>query len=121
MALQQQWREQLDQTLGTDDTALLQQKGVLKPAIPQPSCIRGEAGTVVSEGGRGRGGGIGRREREVFFTGHQNIVMDSLNMRIACRIIGDVDKCKYVPYALFDILLHKEHTLKKKVCLSNTL
>lgn len=52
MALQQQRREQLDQMLGAEDTALLEQEGVLEPAIPQPSCIWGEAGAAE----RGAGG-----------------------------------------------------------------
>ncbi|KAG7226264.1 hypothetical protein INR49_003015 [Caranx melampygus] len=51
MALQQQRREQLDQALSVEDTALLEQKGVLEPAIPQPSGIRREAGAVVKGGG----------------------------------------------------------------------
>lgn len=65
MALQQQRREQLDQMLGAEDTALLEQEGVLEPAIPQPSCIWGEAGAAErgAEGeveGRERAGGSGR-------------------------------------------------------------
>lgn len=64
IALQQQRREQLDQALSVEDTALLEQKGVLEPAIPQPSGIRREAGAVVWDGG-----GIGGRERGVFFIG----------------------------------------------------
>lgn len=47
MALQQQRREQLDQALSAEDMALLEQEGVLEPAIPQPSSIRREAGAVV--------------------------------------------------------------------------
>lgn len=58
MALQQQRREQLDQALSAEDTALLQQKGVLEPAIPQPSGIRREAGAVVRVGC-----GVGEKER----------------------------------------------------------
>lgn len=61
MALQQQRREQLDQALSVEDTALLEQKGVLEPAIPQPSGIRREAGAAVKGGG-----GIGGRERGGF-------------------------------------------------------
>lgn len=60
MALQQQWREQLDQALSAEDTALLEQEGVLEPAIPQPSGIRREAGTVVRSGGVGL---VGEKER----------------------------------------------------------
>lgn len=52
MALQQPWHEQLDQALGAEDTALLEQKGVLEPAIPQLSSIRREAGTVAKGGGQ---------------------------------------------------------------------
>lgn len=66
MALQQQRREQLDQSLGAEDTALLEQEGVLEPAIPQPSGIRREAGAVVR---------VGRdwweREREAFLLNTQ--------------------------------------------------
>jgi len=61
MALQQQRREQLDQALSAEDTALLQQKGVLEPAIPQPSGIRREAGAGV------RVGGI-RRKKKIGFS-----------------------------------------------------
>ncbi|TNN83084.1 hypothetical protein EYF80_006691 [Liparis tanakae] len=57
MALQQQRREQLDQALSAEDTALLQQKGVLEPAIPQPSSIGREAGAVA------RVGVVGEKER----------------------------------------------------------
>lgn len=58
MALQQQRCEQLDQILGAEDTALLEQEGVLEPAIPQPSSIWGQAGAA-------RGvGGVGERERD---------------------------------------------------------
>lgn len=46
VALHQQRREQLDQMLGAEETALLEQEGVLEPAIPQPSCIWGEAGAA---------------------------------------------------------------------------
>lgn len=53
MALQQQRREQLDQALGAEDTALLQQKGVLEPAIPQPSGVGREAGAVARAGALG--------------------------------------------------------------------
>lgn len=51
MAPQQQRREQLDQTLSVEDTMLLKQKGVLEPAIPQPSGVRREAGAAASGGG----------------------------------------------------------------------
>lgn len=54
MALQQLRREQLDQALSAEDTVLLQQKGVLEPAIPQPSGIRREAGAVVRVGEKER-------------------------------------------------------------------
>ncbi len=50
MALQQQWREQLDQALSGEDAALLEQEGVLEPAIPQPSGIRREAVAAVRVG-----------------------------------------------------------------------
>lgn len=50
MALHQQRREQLDQALGAEDAVLLEQEGVLEPAIPQPSSIRGEAGAVERVG-----------------------------------------------------------------------
>lgn len=53
MASYQQWREQLDQAFSAEDTALLEQKGVLEPAIPQLSSIRREAEAVV-RGGRKR-------------------------------------------------------------------
>lgn len=59
MALQQQRREQLDQALSAEDTSLLQQKGVLEPAIPQPSGIRREAGAEVRVGGIRRKKNIG--------------------------------------------------------------
>lgn len=50
MARQQQRREQLDQALSAEDTALLEHKGVLEPAIPQPSSIGREAGAVARVG-----------------------------------------------------------------------
>lgn len=68
MALQQQWREQLDQALSAEDTALLEQEGMLEPAIPQPSSIRREAGTVVRVGV----GLVGKKER-LFLLNTQNI------------------------------------------------
>lgn len=46
ITLQQQRREQLDQSLIAEDMALLEQESVLEPAIPQLSSIRGEASTV---------------------------------------------------------------------------
>lgn len=50
MTAQQQRREQLDQALSAEDAALLEHKGVLEPAIPQPSSIRREAGTAAGVG-----------------------------------------------------------------------
>lgn len=52
MAFYQQWSEQLDQALSAEDKALLEQKGVLEPAIPQLSSIRRETDAVVSGGGK---------------------------------------------------------------------
>lgn len=46
IALQQQRREQLNQSLSAEDMALLEQEGMLEPAIPQLSSIGGEAYTV---------------------------------------------------------------------------
>lgn len=66
MALQQQRGEQLDQALSAEDALLLEQKGVLEPAIPQPSGIGGEAGAVAGrEGGRegGKWGADGEKEK----------------------------------------------------------
>lgn len=77
MALQQQRCEQLDQTLSAEDTALLEQEGVLEPAIPQPSSIRGEAVAVVKVGE----GLVGEKERLFFREGHPQIVIDSLIIR----------------------------------------
>lgn len=53
IALQQQWSEQLDQSLIAEDTALLEQESMLEPTIPQLSSIRGEA-YPVREGGNKR-------------------------------------------------------------------
>lgn len=50
MTAEQQRREQLDQALSAEDAALLEHKGVLEPAIPQPSSIRREAGAAVRMG-----------------------------------------------------------------------
>lgn len=50
MTAEQQRREQLDQALSAEDAALLEHKGVLEPAIPQPSSIRREAGAAVRIG-----------------------------------------------------------------------
>lgn len=53
IALQQQWSEQLDQSLIAEKTALLEQESMLEPAIPQLSSIGGEA-NPVREGGNNR-------------------------------------------------------------------
>lgn len=50
MTAEQQRREQLDQALSAEDAALLEHKGVLEPAIPQPSGIRREAGAAARTG-----------------------------------------------------------------------
>lgn len=50
MTAEQQRREQLDQALSAEDAVLLEHKGVLEPAIPQPSSIRREAGAAVRMG-----------------------------------------------------------------------
>lgn len=55
IALQQQRREELDQSLIAEDAALLEQKSVLEPAIPQLSSVGGEA-YAAREGGNKRGG-----------------------------------------------------------------
>lgn len=60
MALQQQRREQLDQMLNAEKAALLEQEGVLEPAIPQPSCIWGEAGAAE----RGERDGVSARKKK---------------------------------------------------------
>ena len=54
MTLQQQRREQLDQAFSVEDTALLEQKGVLEPAIPQPTGTRGEPRAPGQGGGGSR-------------------------------------------------------------------
>lgn len=59
IALQQQWSEQLDQSLIAEDTALLEQESMLEPAIPQLSSIGGEA-YPAREGGNKRD----RRQRK---------------------------------------------------------
>lgn len=53
ITLQQQRREQLDQSLIAEDMALLEQESMLEPAIPQLSSIGGEASSV-REGGNDR-------------------------------------------------------------------
>lgn len=60
ITLQQQRREQMDQSLGAQDMALLEQESMLEPAIPQLSSIGGEAPTV-REGGKD---GISDRQRK---------------------------------------------------------
>lgn len=67
MALQQQRCEQLDQAFSVEDTALLEQEGVLEPAIPQPSGIGREAGAVVKVGV----GLVGETERLSYRTQHR--------------------------------------------------
>jgi len=76
MALQQQRREQLDQALSAEDTALLQQKGVLEPAIPQPSSIGREAGAV------GEGGGGGREREAVSLSTHSGRAVNNLQLHL---------------------------------------
>lgn len=60
IALQQQRREQIDQSLVAEDMALLEQESMLEPAIPQLSSVGGEA-PAVREGGKDR---ISGRQRK---------------------------------------------------------
>ena len=48
---QQHWGEQLDQAFCAEHTLVLEQEGVLEPAIPQWISIMGETGAVGREGG----------------------------------------------------------------------
>lgn len=84
MAFEQQWREQLDQTLSAEDTALLEQKGVLEPAIPQPSAIRREADAAVKRGGRN----VGRAGEALLLNAHHCL----------CEILIELKKPKNPNY-----------------------
>lgn len=69
MARQEQRRKQLDHELGAEDTALLEQKGVLEPAIPQLSSIRRKAGAVVGAGDDRNRGALNGYTRNVLYIG----------------------------------------------------
>lgn len=67
IALQQQRREQLNQSLIAEDATLLEQESMLEPAIPQLSSVGGEA-YAAREGGNRRGGWkTKKRDRILYF------------------------------------------------------